>query len=342
MKHKIHSFGVLLVCAGLLLSSCGTYRQAAGKRQAKGLHPHSASVFTASDRHESGNGNNLQAALQAVVGRADIVRPGVILLGGDYVGKGPDRGRHGQPPFSVEDIRSEIRGAMGDSGYDVLLTYGSHDRSCAEGLGAFFSGPYKGDGYYLYGISHAQMSMSADSLVRSYNGLDVDDPHGKSAESATRSFLSWVHGLDDHAPIILMSHVPMHANRGDNRGGSQWFDALNEAAKEHDIVLLFCHNHSLEERGNDTDQSYYLRVPGEEIEVQGAEKDEVVKGTLHFTYGNAGYLKLGWSTLITFTDVDGNGDYDKVEFHRYHIDGEDAGEYGRTGKPNPYTMELVF
>jgi len=328
---------LLLLGAALLLSSCGVSRRSGGAQ------PRSTSILTASDRHEAGEGNNLQAVLSYTVGQPGVVRPGVIFLGGDYVGKGPDRGRNGQPVFSVRDIFSEVEAAMGDgSPYKVLLTYGSHDRSCKEGADAFLTGPYKGDGYYLYGISHAQMAFDADSLTLSYNGLDADNALGRSAESATRSFLGWVRGLKDHDPIVVMSHVPMHAHRKDNRGGLKWFNALNEAAAGHDIILLFCHNHSMEERGDKADQAFYLLTPGEEISVQGPGEDEVVKGKLRFTYGNAGYLKLGWASLITYTDVDGNGDYDKVEIRRFNSLGEPDGEFGQTGKANPYTMDLAF
>ena len=87
----------------------------------------------------------------------------------------------------------------------------------------FFSGPVPCDGYYLYGISFAQMiydsdwqARAEDERGRAYSGKDLADPNGISAQTASHLFLSWVNSLDDHWPIIVMSHVPLHAKRGDN------------------------------------------------------------------------------------------------------------------------------
>lgn len=62
---------------------------------------------------------------------------------------------------------------------------------------------------------------------------------------------------------------------------------------------------------------------------------------LGFTYANAGYLKLGWSTLVTFSDTDGNGLYDQVQLRRFNVLGNDESFFGLTGKRNPYTLKLI-
>lgn len=197
---------------------------------------------------------------------------------------------------------------------DVLFTYGSHDKCCTEGYSAFFSGPHRCDGYYIYGVSYAQMACATDTdaekavslsnrlrlsgakynvfddddivLTKSgYNGIDIADRYGKSAATASKNFLKWVDSLNDHAPIVVMSHMPLHSNRGDNLGGLIWFEAINKAAQSHDILFLWGHNHSIEERAADPtdredkklkDKYYYLLTPaslltpGDSIEIQGA------------------------------------------------------------------------
>ena len=342
--------------------------------------PYSTSLFVATDRHEAGGGNNLSAMLQIMAANQNVVVPQTVLLGGDYVGRGPDHGETGQPAFSVEDIRSEVMRVMDPTQTELLLTYGSHDRGCTEGYNAFFSGPHRCDGYYVYGISYAQMVFATDSLAqvsidlyleqgddttsttpppppssdstgtdtvpprpsgpKAYNGIDAADPFGISAESATRRFTAWVNSLSDDAPIVVMSHVPIHAQRGDNPGGEAWFNALQDAAQHHDVILLFGHNHSLEERGDLADQEVYLLVPGDSISVQSDSAVGVQRHMMNFTYANAGYLKLGHSSLITFIDSHGSGQFDKVSIRRYSLDGTDNQYFGTTRHRNPYTASL--
>lgn len=327
---------------------------------------YSASLFVATDRHENGSGNNLAASLQMIASNFDVVAPTTVLLGGDYVG-----GRNNMTPvFSVNDVRSEVYRTLDSNATDLLLTYGSHDQAAVDGYGAFFSGPKREEGYYVYGISFAQMAYATDSAVRAeidylaelreadnllaepaidttggkpklgrgYDGIDTLDAFGRSAESATARFTAWVKTLNDHAPIVMMSHLPMHANREDNAGAKTWFEAIGEAAKSHDIIFFYGHNHTLDEMGDTTEASRYLLVPGDSLKVQG--EGNAKKYALNFTYANAGYLKLGWSTLLTFDDVDGDKIHDRVTLRRYNLFGADAQNFGSTDKENPYTLEL--
>lgn len=336
------------------------------------------SLFVASDRHEAGNGNNLAAAIQKVANRNGIVTPSVVLLGGDYVGSGPDAGDTGQPAFTLADLRSEIFLSLNPNKTEIFFTYGSHDRNCTDDYSAFFSGPHRCDGYYIYGISYAQMAYATDSLtraavalydeqgdnipgnnpppanndstmpmpqqpsggLRAYNGIDIADPYGISAESASARFAAWADTLSGHDPIIVMSHVPIHASRNDNPGGLRWFNTLSRAAQKHDIVLLFGHNHTLEERGNSSDSGMYLLAPGDSITVQGDSVQGAQRQQLPFTYANAGYLKLGWCTLITFNDTDADGHPDYLQLRRFSAIGDKATLFGSTDKPNPWLITL--
>lgn len=333
----------------------------------------STSLFVATDRHETGSGNNLTAMLQTIAQNFNTTVPTTILLGGDYVGSGPDKGDTGQPVFNVTDVKADIIKALGcDAKYDVLLTYGSHDKGASEGYSEFYSGPRACDGYYTYGISYAQMRYATDSATRAndttyvrevyatidtithdtilvdtinrmevdvYDGLDLSDPFGISAESGARRFRTWVNTLSDHAPIVIMSHLPLHANRKDNTGALTWFRAISEAAELHSVIVFFCHNHTLEEKGNVTDAYNYMLTPGERIQIQSA--DSVCDKVLNFTYGNAGYVKLGFSSLVTFSDVDNDGSIDRLTICRYSVNGDNVDKFGLTGKKNPITLPCV-
>lgn len=363
---------ITAICSIVMITACAT------EDNPPVWEGETTSLFVASDRHEAGNGNNLAVAIQKVANRNGIVTPSVVLLGGDYVGSGPDAGDTGQPAFTLADLRSEIFSSLDPDKTEVFFTYGSHDRNCTDGYSAFFSGPHRCDGYYIYGISYAQMAYATDSLtraavalyeeqgdnipgnnpppanndstmpmpqqpsggLRAYNGIDIADPYGISAESAAGRFAAWADTLSGHDPIIVMSHVPIHASRNDNPGGLRWFNTLSRAAQKHDIVLLFGHNHTLEERGNSSDSDMYLLAPGDSITVQGDSVQGAQRQQLPFTYANAGYLKLGWCTLITFNDTDADGHPDYMQLRRFSAIGDKATLFGSTDKPNPWLITL--
>ena len=148
--------------------------------------------------------------------------------------------------------------------------------------------------------------------------------------------------------------MPLHAHRHDNVGAQTWFNALSEASLRRDIIFLWGHNHTLEERGSVPppggnsadnpllDRDYYLLVPGETLTVQTAVDSVGVDMRLNFTYMNAGYLKLGYGSVITFTDSGRHGRYDRMRIQRFSINEADtlAGVFGNTGKKNPYETPL--
>ena len=315
--------------------------------------------------------NNLTDVLSLVKQDSGAVHPSIVLLGGDNVGDGGDGSKDetgypiGAPYFSMKSVDWQIISALGE-GTRGLYTYGSHDKNeTGSYTDAFFSGPVTCDGYYIYGISFAQMKFDSDDQAKSedaggkkYTGKDLSDPNGISAQTASHIFLSWVKGLDDNLPIIVMSHMPLHARRGDNLGAWTWTRALNEAAEKHDVFFLWGHNHTLEQ--NDAvkalEQANYLLLPGNPLTVQSwafdkegkvsARRENVSDSegaahetaeaesseyelvteteTLNFVYMNAGYITNGVGTLLTFTGADEQ--WDTLTARRYSVfDEEQAG-----------------
>lgn len=315
--------------------------------------------------------NRLTDLMTLVHQDQDAVQPEIILLGGDNIGEDSDNAKDltgypmGAPPFSMKAVDAQIAHVFSDAARG-LYTYGSHDKNeTGKYEDVFFSGPVTCDDFYIYGISFAQMIHDSDEQARekddrgrTYNGKDLTDPNGISAQTASHLFLSWVKGLDDHWPIIVMSHVPLHAHRGDNSGAWSWTRALNEAAENHDVIFLWGHNHTLE-RGKDgeaAERAHYLLLPEEEITVQswalneeakmvlrkaaqspeedgteGKEKPvyELItqKETLRFVYMNAGYIINGVGSLLTFTDTEEDGKWDRLTVKRYSLGSEDTEEW---------------
>lgn len=397
MKRVLSFFSVLLLitgCTDLFSPFRPEYPPA---KEPEKVQVHSTSFIMASDRHESGKGNKLKALLEEAKGKAPVT-PRVIILNGDFVGGG----RTPTPEFSVADIYKEIDSVFTAGSCDVILGYGSHDANCVEGYDAFLSGPRRCDGYYVYGVSFAQMSFSTDSSAlaavkagstggtagqrdadspgdgppgpppdgggahnpppdgggthnpppggQRYSGLDTLDVRGISAESGARSFTTWISSLPDNDPVVVMSHMPLHAHRKDNLGASVWLEALKQAAGRHNIIFIWAHNHTVEQGRKDEEEnedaaierSNYLLVPGDSIYVQGTAGGKSVGDVINFTYVNDGYITSGYATVVTFSDLRGTGRYDKIRIERVTVNPEDPliGWFGDTRWSNPYEASL--
>ena len=81
-------------------------------------------------------------------------------------------------------------------------------------------------------------------------------------------------------------------------------------------------------------------LPGDSITVQGDSLEGTPRHELNFIYANAGYLKLGWSSLVTFTDIDTDDNLDYVSIRRFNILGENDSYFGSTDKKNPLVFKL--
>lgn len=333
MKKARQILAVMAIVLIVAMSSTPTLAAAAEEG-----NPKSVSVFVATDRHSKEEGNNLTAVLSEVAADPEAVMPQVAILGGDSQNAGE---------FSVNDIYEELTSVLGDE-ISAYYTYGSHDRQeIGKYFDSFFSGYAEEDGFYLYGINYGQMIYANNQQVEAarYTGMDMMDYYGYSAEVAIPVFTNWVNSLTDNKPIIIMSHVPLHLNRNDNLGASAWAEAINQAAKTHDIIFLWGHNHSTEEYedkyGPSQDKHYYLVLPGETMPVQGPEEELSEEIELAFTYANAGYLKLGFGSLLTYSDVNGDGSYDELQIKRYSIDPEYDGAFSESGYTSPFTAPLT-
>ena len=344
-----------------------------------GSMDYSTSLFVATDRHEAGRGNNLTAMLARAVAGSGI-RPQTVLLGGDYVGGRGDmtpeftiKDLYDEVYAIVDPLNTRVMmtyGSHDDNCTEGYNAFYSGPRRC-DGYYTYgicyvqmvFDTDSATTAAIRYYQEHADEQNDTirpprpeqgDSIApppppggggapkqMGYNGIDQTDRYGISAESATRSFTQWVSTIADSDPIVVMSHVPLHANRGDNVGAMTWYEALTAAAQTHDVLVLWGHNHTLEEHGDSLDQYSYLLTAGDSIDVQGDSITGIVRCPLNFTYANAGYLKLGRASVITFTDNDANGHYDRMELRRYSLDADDTDcQFGLTDKSNPYVITL--
>ena len=291
-------------------------------------HPYS--VFVCTDRHEqTSNLENTTLQAQSYVSANYGTNISKSVHGGDLM--------NNTNSGSISTFNSEFctnLTALASDGSDCYYTYGhSHDSNvAADGPNHFLcsagcsgqTSPTRdsgavtfGDWAYLWGVDYFEMS-SADN-----------------ATNATEVFANWVNSLsaDDHRAIIIMSHMPLHARRGDNYGAIAWVNAINEAAATKDVIFLWGHNHTNWSSSND--QPYAYVAPGGTIVAQnssgsssgggpggGGSSSSGTTMTIQFTYMNAGFLKeakAGWNgSSITIGNTSIYIDNYTTSSHYYH------------------------
>ncbi len=230
----------------------------------------------ATDRHTTTSGAVESTVFPAVLTTiADKAGVDYVCLGGDMV----DR----QNEYSTATILKEAQSAVGTlDASTVQIVAGNHDEGCSDALGMFFDESKvikSGDDYYVYGVTYADVNSAS------------------SAQSAAGAFASWAEALTDNKVIVVMSHMPLHEFRNDNKGASYWHEALNAAALDEngnlvrDIVFLHGHNHT-------EDKNNYQYAVGE-----GYTIEDNTAVTNYYTYGTAGYLRDNKeATLVAIDD----------------------------------------
>ena len=312
------------------------------------------SLFAASDIHNLHGSTRLREVLGLVRADAEAVQPEYFILGGDLVGGGKPVHMGGDPKdwtpeFSLAEIRSEIAAEYGD-GITAYFTYGSHDCHEVNGNRDFLHGPADCGAFYLYGVSFAQMRYVTDDELGTGHGPDGDADSGTGTKAA-EAFTEWADSLTDSKPVFVMSHLPMHVHRGDNRAAFLWAEALNRAARKRDVFVFFAHNHTTERKDvpafgakpengkREYERSFYLRPAGGTMPVQGPEKECTFEIRNDFTYLNAGYILKGCGTLLTLSEPREDGSFSKLTIARYAADPEEK-DFGSTGIASPYTCAL--
>ena len=109
MKRKLFQWAVaaiLTVCGLPWLTSCTDNTD----NPSGGSAGYNTTLFVATDRHETGKGNNLTAMLARAVAGSGI-RPQTVLLGSDYVGGWGDM----TPEFTIKDVYDEVYASVARS-----------------------------------------------------------------------------------------------------------------------------------------------------------------------------------------------------------------------------------
>lgn len=226
-------------------------------------------IFFATDVH--GRTDNLEYVLSAV---AEDTQVDTVVLGGDY-------------EVTVYDLDDTIAGVFPDAA--TYFTTGNHD--------------YAGDGLQETGEVFVNDRFALFMIA-------YDDFKDATAADILSTYLASYNENEATAgkPLFVVSHLPLHQDRGDNYSADLYAELLNEAGADMDIVYLWGHNHTV-------DRTLYFMPVGDELTPEGGETI-----TLNFTYATAGYIKEDYGLAvqvndetITFQRYDTYGKYDEMQ-----------------------------
>ncbi len=262
-------------------------------------------LFLATDRHAN------TSIIKTLLSKVDSsIGDGAL----DYVGLGGDMVNN-QSSYKSSTILSEVQsGADHMTAANVDILQGSHDSGCSDDAGILneTSGLWMElDHTYVYGVVQSDMENAS------------------SASTAAAVFTDWAASLTDDKAIIVLSHMPIHANRGDNSGAGYWHNALNAAATgsasgteiTRNVAFFHGHNHTVDKTeyyyapGSTMSIESYVSASGisliaedvmsiydEEIEAYASSSG--TNATIYYTYATAGYLNANQKASLVTVDED--------------------------------------
>lgn len=222
------------------------------------------------------------------------VTPDYVIFGGDYTSYmlGKDASDYG---------RAEILSILGNYWPNIspengtyIQVEGNHDPNTQIGL--VTSGLIEYDEFLVYILNEDDMPW--DMYTEASKAV-VEAAADKLSDCMSQLIAS-----GETRPVFIASHTGLHYDAARDDGNNQYtyimFDAINEAAKDLDIIFMFGHNHSTGDP--EVGGSVVYKAVGDTLYVPTEDcYDESGKGyndrlnigrasTLNFTYLNYGYV----------------------------------------------------
>ena len=269
-------------------------------------------VIAASDYQLSNSGTIMTNIMNQI--KEDYGTPYAALLGGDY-----DAGSISTKASHIEAVDDVIDSVFPDTGTRIYIQ-GNHENYAGlkvDGTNLMnYTGAYDTDYYGVYAFNHDDFPWSTSSNPSSSASLV------QATADALGDYLEAKVAEGYEKPVFVMSHLPLHAARGDNYYARYIFDELEAAGEAGLNIIFLCgHNHS---GGYDAylgNGSFYLPV-GSSLTVVDGKSGTYTDDSISFTYMNYGYLgKISGSactdqTMTVFEITDS-----QVNVKRYAADG---------------------
>ena len=250
-----------------------------------------AVVMTASD-YQLNENVDAKYVFPVLLGAFDDaqITPSLVLFCGDYFHEGGSN--YGA---SVVEFLEEITVYLEDFFYgfsprkSLLFVQGNHDRD---------EGDFAEDGLHDYGACLVYvMNTQTANPFRQTSWPGAKETVEQSA-ALLKECLDGLIEAGETRPIFIATHVPLHFTEitvsGDNVYSKAFFDVLNEAGKDLNIIFLYGHDHAGLGDSSIGGGSSFL-APGDEIlipaPVEGENKTtHYTRHVLNFIYMNAGYV----------------------------------------------------
>lgn len=199
------------------------------------------------------------------------ITPNLVGILGDY-----HAGNVGNHTSEIKELDKKIKNEFSKT--STLYVQGNHDTNETQYIQS--TGSYIGNNYILYVINTKDNPRQTSSCTDSSNLIKA----GKKLDT----FLKDLNDKDIKAPILILTHVPIHDNRNDNACGYKFGEIINKY-KNLNIFLLFGHNHS-GSYDNCIGGSMNYFSKGSTVGLSDNNNNKSLK--INFYYLNAGYVGL--------------------------------------------------
>ena len=202
-----------------------------------------------------------------------------FLFAGDY-----DQDTHNsntEVTKGITALMQAVQDKYTNINYDnTILVQGNHDNA-HNAIDA--TGANDADEYGVYVLNEDDYTAYGGSLSNS-----------RTLAAGLTAYFNEKIAAGYNKPVFVVSHVPLHAgprvaHDGTAKYAEPIFDAINDAAKDLNIIFLFGHNHSKDHDAFLGGSAIYLEK-GDTLYVANGSTTTFVEKTLNFTYMNAGYV----------------------------------------------------
>lgn len=265
----------LLLCLVMMLSLLPTSVLATGSEE------NSTVVIAGSDFQNKSGDEAGAATVTSILTQIqkDYTSVDGFLFAGDY-----DQDTHNsntEVTKGITALMQAVQDKYTNINYDnTILVQGNHDNA-HNAIDA--TGANDADEYGVYVLNEDDYTAYGGSLSNS-----------RTLAAGLTAYFNEKIAAGYNKPVFVVSHVPLHAgprvaHDGTAKYAEPIFDAINDAAKDLNIIFLFGHNHSKDHDAFLGGSAIYLEK-GDTLYVANGSTTTFVEKTLNFTYMNAGYV----------------------------------------------------
>lgn len=324
-KKTVSRIGALLLALVMMLSLLPTSVLATSSEE-------NATVVIAGSDFQNKSGDEAGAATVTSILtqiQKDYTSVDGFLFAGDY-----DQDTHNsntEVTKGITALMQAVQDKYTNINYDnTILVQGNHDNA-HNAIDA--TGANDADEYGVYVLNEDDYTAYGGSLSNS-----------RTLAAGLTAYFNEKIAAGYNKPVFVVSHVPLHAgprvaHDGTAKYAEPIFDAINDAAKDLNIIFLFGHNHSKDHDAFLGGSAIYLEK-GDTLYVANGSTTTFVEKTLNFTYMNAGYVGYyedysdadSTLTMTTF-EIAGN----EVTIRRYDANGSHVLKHAGAHTTYPYS-----